>query len=416
MQQTKRIRIKPHAELERLCKISNDLYNQSLYHWKKRYDENQEFLSFYELRDEVKQLTNLQGNRNYYLMKSHTSEYSVKLAHNAIKAFFQAIKKWQKTPELFKAKPEFPRFHKSGGLTELYIPCPHDCQIKDGSIKINKDCFIHIPRFEQWQERFQHAKMVRVIPGEKHMTIEVIYEKEPVVADVDTNNVAAIDLGIDNLCTVVTRQGCTLFSGKALKAYNQFFNKQKAQLQSILAKQTEGKRSSKRIRAMYDKRDRFIDTYMHTLTRRIVDMLVAEHVGLLVIGHNKGWKQEADMGRKGNQRFVQIPFFKMQSQLKYKCEMVGIRCEEQEEAYTSKCDALAMESIAKHDDYAGRRKKRGLFQSSTGTLLNADQNGAMNILRKYLGDEMYMQLTADWKLTPPKTISISTNFKDQKAD
>jgi putative transposase len=143
MQQTKRIRIKPHAELERLCKISNDLYNQSLYHWKKRYDENQEFLSFYELRDEVKQLTNLQGNRNYYLMKAQTSGYSVKLAHNAIKAFFQAIKKWQKTPELFKAKPEFPRFHKSGGLTELYIPCPHDCQIKDGSIKINKDCFFN---------------------------------------------------------------------------------------------------------------------------------------------------------------------------------------------------------------------------------------------------------------------------------
>lgn len=58
----------------------------------------------------------------------------------------------------------------------------------------------------------------------------------------------------------------------------------------------------------------------------------------------------------------------------------------QEESYTSKCDALAMESIEKHKEYMGKRVKRGLFQSSCGKLINADVNGSLNILRKVIGD------------------------------
>lgn len=92
------------------------------------------------------------------------------------------------------------------------------------------------------------------------------------------------------------------------------------------------------------------------------------------------------MGKRNNQKFVQMPFARLASYLRYKCEMVGIDFVEHEESYTSKCDALALEPIGKHEEYLGRRTKRGLFCSSIGKLINADQNGALNIMRKVVGD------------------------------
>ena len=84
--------------------------------------------------------------------------------------------------------------------------------------------------------------------------------------------------------------------------------------------------------------------------------------------------------------------------------MAGIEYVEQEESHTSKCDALAMEEIGHHEQYAGVRKKRGLFQSSTGRYINADQNGALNILRKNIGDKEYKKKTKDWSMNSPVRI------------
>ena len=70
--------------------------------------------------------------------------------------------------------------------------------------------------------------------------------------------------------------------------------------------------------------------------------------------------------------------------LEYKCKRIGIKLVQQEESYTSKCDSLAFEEVKRHDAYKGSRIKRGLFLSSIGKVLNADINGALNILRKYL--------------------------------
>nr|MCR4554449.1 transposase [Succinivibrionaceae bacterium] len=79
-----------------------------------------------------------------------------------------------------------------------------------------------------------------------------------------------------------------------------------------------------------------------------------------------------------------IPFYRMLNMLAYKCKRLGINFVLQEESYTSKCDALAFESIEKHENYKCSRIKRGLFKSSVGKLINADINGALNILRKFL--------------------------------
>ena len=172
---------------------------------------------------------------------------------------------------------------------------------------------------------------------------------------------------------------------KYLKSYNQYFNKTLSHLQSIKDKQGI-KRSTRRIIRMYDKRDRYFEDAFQKVSRQIVDMLVEKKIGRLIVGYNAGWKQESGMGKRNNQKFVQMPFARLTSYLRYKCEMVGIDFVEHEENYTSKCDALALEPIGKHEEYLGRRTKRGLFCSSIGKLINADQNGALNIMRKVVGD------------------------------
>lgn len=115
-------------------------------------------------------------------------------------------------------------------------------------------------------------------------------------------------------------------------------------------------------------------------------MLVDSKITKLVVGYNKGWKQNVNMGKRNNQKFTQIPFARLVSYLEYKCELAGIEIVIHEESYTSKCDSLAFEKIGKHENYLGKRKNRGLFQSSVGKLINADINGALNIMRKVVGD------------------------------
>ena len=107
-------------------------------------------------------------------------------------------------------------------------------------------------------------------------------------------------------------------------------------------------------------------------------------IGTIVIGRNKEWKESIQLGRITNQNFVYIPFYKLFKMLEYKCKRIGIKLVQQEESYTSKCDSLSFEEVKRHDTYKGSRIKRGLFLSSIGKVLNADINGALNILRKYL--------------------------------
>ena len=72
-------------------------------------------------------------------------------------------------------------------------------------------------------------------------------------------------------------------------------------------------------------RNRRVDSYLHTASRRIIDLLISEGIGTLVIGKNPLWKQEADMGTRTNQQFVQLPHARFIDQLTYKAKLVGIQ-------------------------------------------------------------------------------------------
>ncbi|MBQ8994775.1 MAG: IS200/IS605 family accessory protein TnpB-related protein, partial [Oscillospiraceae bacterium] len=100
---------------------------------------------------------------------------------------------------------------------------------------------------------------------------------------------------------------------------------------------------------------------------------------------NPGWKQEVNMGKESNQKFVQIPFDKLKEILKYQGERNGIRILEQEESYTSKASFLDRDDIPNfgvESVFSGVRTNRGSYRSKNGQMINADLNGSANILRK----------------------------------
>jgi putative transposase len=131
-----------------------------------------------------------------------------------------------------------------------------------------------------------------------------------------------------------------------------------------------------------DKRNRRLKHELHLASRRIIERLVQEDVGTLVIGQNAGWKQEIHRGRRNNQNFVAIPHARFIDLLTYKAELVGIQVIVREESYTSKCSFLDLEPIEKRETYAGRRVQRGLFVSARGRRIQADVNSSYNIIRK----------------------------------
>jgi putative transposase len=105
-------------------------------------------------------------------------------------------------------------------------------------------------------------------------------------------------------------------------------------------------------------------------------------IGTVVIGYNLNWKKNCQIGKRNTQNFVTIPYYKLIQQLDYKAEEQGITVIKQEESYSSKCSFLDNESITHHSHYLGRRITRGLFKSQKDIIINADVNGAYNIMKK----------------------------------
>ena len=374
-----------HTEqLDNLFRISNNLYNQALYHFHQRLGTDGTWLWYNDMDKLMKKTLNLDGLCNYKLLKSQCSQQILRVLDKSIKAYCKSIKDWNAHKDKYKAMPRMPHYRKRGGMFNLYYT-NQSCTVKDGVIRLAKDLSVRIPQWEKYGGGIKSFCQVRLIPGSRNIKVEIIYDKEIKKVDVDKTKYAAIDLGLDNLATMVTAEGCVIWSGKYLKSYNNHFNETLSHLQSI--KDMQGiKRTTRRINRMYDKRDRYIEDAFHKVSRQIVDTLVQQKIGTLVVGYNAGWKQNTSMGKRTNQKFVQMPFARLTGYLRYKCEMIGIEFVEHEESYTSKCDALTLEPICKHEDYLGRRVKRGLFRSSTGKVINADHNGALNILRKVVGD------------------------------
>jgi putative transposase len=211
--------------------------------------------------------------------------------------------------------------------------------------------------------------------------VEVIYERDIEPAAVDPALVAGVDIGLNNLAAITSNKPGfvpVLVNGRPLKHINQFYNKRIAHLQAKLG--TTGRTAL--MKRLTTRRMRQLNHYLHTHSKRVIDLLVREGIGTLVVGKNPQWKQEISIGKRNNQNFVQVPHARFIQMLSYKAELVGIQVVLQEEAHTSKCSFLDDEPICHQERYAGKRIKRGLFRSADGRLINADINGSLNIIRK----------------------------------
>jgi putative transposase len=183
--------------------------------------------------------------------------------------------------------------------------------------------------------------------------VEVVFEKPITITELNPKLIAGIDLGLDNLVTLVSNKPGLrpiLVDGKKLKSINQGYNKRKAHLQSRLA---QGKHSSKQIQQITFKRNKRVDDYLHLTSRIVVNRLVEEEIAKLVIGQNQSWKQEIELGRINNQSFVNIPHAKLIEMITYKAQLVGVEVVVTEESYTSKTSFLDLEPVGKQESYPG---------------------------------------------------------------
>lgn len=362
------------AEIDAAAFASKNLYNAANYVIRQSFFATGLTPGFPSL---AKQFINHEA---YTALPRKVSQWVLKTLDKAWKAYFAAHREWRKDPSKFLAEPKIPKYKdKESGRNLLVYTIQAISQplLKIGQIKLSGLGFVLKTKQDP-----KTITQVRIVPKTSHYVAEIVYDVEEQPADLDYTLVAGIDMGIDNLAAITSNKpGFTplLVNGRPLKSINQFYNKRKAELQSILG---SDKAKSHRLTRITDKRNRRVSQYLHTASRRIVDLLVAERIGVLVVGRNPDWKQSVNIGKRNNQNFVQIPHARFFGMLKYKCELVGIKVLEQEEAYTSKCSFLDLEPIQKHESYAGRRVQRGMFKASDGTRINADVNGSYNIIRK----------------------------------
>ena len=231
---------------------------------------------------------------------------------------------------------------------------------------------------------FEKINQIRIVPRNQIFCVEIVYST--VINDTllpDNGRYMSIDLGLDNLATVVTntRLNPIIVNGKGLKSINQYYNKWKAYYQSV-AKSMNDKFYTNRLYRLTQKRNFKIEDALHKISKFIVDTAVSNQITTIVIGNNKNWKQSISLGRKTNQNFVNIPHKKLIEKLMYKARTQGINVILTEESYTSGTSFLDKEQPNKEFYNKNRRVHRGLFISKNGIYINADVNAAYQIMKK----------------------------------
>ena len=394
-QQLKHLTKKDYNLLLSVCHINKNLYNVALYSIDTNYKESGEFLSYEANYHACK------TNENYKLLQTDFGQAIIKRVDNNYRAFFALIKKSKEGN--YRNTIKKPHYLPKDGLATLTTIFPSRC-IKDGvftvplSLEYRKQFGLtkadrvsfKIPKILLRDDI--KIKQVDIIPRNNGRFFECVYTIE--APDIQTDNLdeslaLSIDLGIDNFCTCVTNNGDSfIVDGKRLKSINQHYNKRISKLQSIKDKQ-KIKGYTNKMYSLTNKRNSRMNYYIHKTSRIIIDYCLEHKISTIIIGYNDNFQCNVNMGRINNQKFTYIPFGKLRHNLQYLCKMYGIKYYEIEESYTSKAsffdnDDIPILNADKPADYnfSGKRIKRGLYQTATGYIVNADVNGALNIMKK----------------------------------
>lgn len=364
--------------LDNLCFLSKNLYNYCNYLIRQEFINNHKMLSEYDLTTKLAK----EKQVDYIALPAQSSQQIIKLLFKNWKSFFKVCK----VKDKLNGRPKMPKYKDKTKGRNIVVFTSQQCKLKNG--------FIHFPKranIAPLKTKVDNIRQVRIVPQCSCFVIEVVYDKKKQAAKLNSDAYLSIDLGLNNLVTSYDPLNNKSFivNGRPLKSINQYYNKKKAFLMSCIG----DKGTSNRIRRMALKRNCKIDDYMHKASRFVINYCLKNHIANIVIGNNKDWKQKCNMGKRNNQNFVSIPFEKIISMIQYKAEEHGMNVIITEESYTSKIDHFAGEEMCKHEKYLGKRVKRGLFISSTGRIINADENGAIGILLKLkVADEKFKHL------------------------
>ncbi len=371
---------------------SNSLYNTGVYLSRQQYFENSKTISYAQLCKDLK------VDENYKVMHSQAGQQTLKSVAEAFKSF-QALEKKAKKGELSQ-KPRLPHYRSKGGMYQVVYPGQAIKVVEEDGAK-----WLEVPLGRAGKTYFEGIesitvpypqrlwgktiKELRFLPSHRTWYTEYVYEIDKVPQATGTNAMG-IDPGLNNWVSAVCTNGKSfVISGKRLKSVNQWWNKTKAALNTAISKQFgEDAFFTKRMARMADKRNRQIRDATNKVARQVINWCLDNAVGTVVFGCNLEQKQGIDIGRRNNQNFVQIPTAKLRKRIEQLCQLYGINYLETEESYTSKSSFLDGDEIptfgAKPEGYkpSGRRVKRGVYKTAEGIEVNADLNGAANILSK----------------------------------
>lgn len=386
-QQIKHLSKEDYKSIKHLCHIAKNLTNQAIYNVRQYYFTEGEYLNY------EKNYTLLKSSENYRMLNSNMAQQILKEVDGSFKSFFGLLKLSKKGKYSFK-DCKLPNYLPKGGYATLVI----------GFVRLNGNKLL-LPFSNTYKKTHKSVeitippvlldkkvKEIRIIPkaNARFFEIQYIYEAECIQRNLNKNNALALDLGINNLVTAVSNKGKSfIIDGRGLKSINQWYNKENARLQSIKDKQHYGYRKTNRQKAILRDRNNKVNDYMSKVANKVISYCVNNDIGVLVVGYNETFQKDSNIGKVNNQNFVNIPYGKLREKLEYLCQLNDIVYVKQEESYTSKASFWDRDEIPiynndnpKNYNFSGKRIYRGMYQCSNGKRLNADVNGALNILRK----------------------------------
>lgn len=373
--------------LKEKCHQAKNIYNHGNYLIRQEFINNGKWLRYTDVEHLVKTDDVYTDYWSWNLANS--GQQILRQLDKNWKSFFSSIKDWTKHKNKYLGRPKLPKYLKKDSLCEFALTT--------NQVKLKSDNLVHFPKSLQgliikpqfiYDNRFIKFNQCRVVPKNDRIIIELIYTIDIENQPLDISNIGSIDLGVDNFVTFVDNLGNKpiIINGKGLKSCNKYYNELISKAKSELDLNKNHQKYSHKLHSITNKRNDKIKHYMHKTSRYIVDLCQSLNITTVVVGKNDGWKQKSNIDKANNQTFVQIPYQLFINDLQYKCEEVGINIILTDEAYTSGTSFLDNELPIKENYNKKRRIKRGLFKSNTGKLINADVNGAYQIMRKVFHD------------------------------
>jgi putative transposase len=363
------------------CHDSKNLYNHANYIVRKTFIDTKKWIRYAELDKLLKLDTEYLDYAN--MPTAQTAQQTLRLLDKNWKSFFKSIKDWSKHKEKYLGRPKIPKYLKKTGQYPLILT-NQNCKLKEKVLAFPKvfKGFTITPKFVD-REDFVSFQQARFNPHKNKIVLELIYTVKVPEMKADNQRYIGIDLGVNNLATVCNNLEIPAFiiNGKPLKSMNQFYNKQISHYRSI-CKRMNNKHYSQKMDKLTAKRERKIEDYLHKASRHILNYCEENAVHTIVIGKNKKWKQDTKMPKVINQNFVQLPFARFIEMIQYKAREKGIAVILTEESYTSGTSFIDNEEPVKKNYNKARRIHRGMFVSNDGIKINADLNGAYQILKK----------------------------------